>query len=221
LGFRIDRSTFELDDGEKFTAKRDGWQSDMLLVKSLGPHWSIGMETENSSYKPDNLDYRARFAPAIEWNYYPYAEATRRQFVVLYTVGVNHLDYVEETIFDQQEETRFDHKLEVGYESRQPWGSAYLSANASSFLHDWGLNRLGVHAGIEVRLARGLELDINAGYSRVRDQITLRKGDATDEEIFLRLRELATGYQADFSVGLSYTFGSFLNTVVNPWFDGL
>jgi hypothetical protein len=221
LGAEIDRSKFELDDGEEFTAKRDGWNSDILVVRSVGPHWSIGALSESWSYKPDNLDYRARVAPAIEWNLYPYAEATRRQFVVLYTIGYNHYDYVEETIFGRIEETRFDHRLQVGYESRQPWGSAYLSGSASSFLHDWGLNRLGVSGGIEVRLARGLELNVSGGYSRVRDQITLRKGDASDEEIFLRLRELATGYRANIRVGLSYTFGSFLNTIVNPRFDDL
>jgi hypothetical protein len=55
----------------------------------------------------------------------------------------------------------------------------------------------------------------------VRNQITLRKGDASDEEIFLRLRELATGYRARLEMGLSYTFGSFLNTVVNPRFDDI
>jgi hypothetical protein len=221
IGMEIDRSTFELDDGDKFTATRDGWNSELLVVRSLGPHWSVGGLVENWSYKPSNLDYRARVAPAIEWNYYPYTEATRRQFVVLYTIGYNHYNYVEETIYSRTEETRFDHRLQVGYESRQPWGSAYLSGNASSFLHDWGLNRLGINGGISVRLARGLELDMYGGYSRVRDQITLRKGDASDEEIFLRLRELATGYQANLQVGLSYTFGSFLNTIVNPRFDDI
>ena len=109
----------------------------------------------------------------------------------------------------------------MGYESRQPWGDAYLSGSASSYLHDWGLNSLCISGGLSVRLARGLELDVYGGYSRVRDQITLRKGDATDEEIFLRLRELATGYRANLEVGLSYTFGSFLNTIVNPRFDDI
>jgi hypothetical protein len=221
IGMELDRSTFELDDGEKFTAKRDGWDSELLVVRSLGPHWSVGGLLENRSSRTSNLEYRARLAPAIEWNYFPYDEATRRQFVVLYTVGYNRYQYVEETIFGHTEETRFDHRLQVGYESRQPWGSAHLSGNASAFLHDWALNRLGVDGGISVRLARGLELDINGGYSRVRNQITLRKGDASDEEIFLRLRELATGYRARLEMGLSYTFGSFLNTVVNPRFDDI
>jgi hypothetical protein len=221
IGFDVNRTTFELDDGEEFTAKRDSWNSRMLLVRSLSPHWSTGGQVENWSSRTSNLDYRARVSPAIEWNYYPYTEATRRQLVVLYTIGYNHFNYVEETIYERTEETRFDHRLQVGYESRQPWGDAYLSGSASSYLHDWGLNRLGINGGFSVRLARGLELNIYGGYERVRDQITLRKGDASDEEIFLRLRELATGYEANLEVGLSYTFGSFLNTIVNPRFDDI
>ena len=52
-------------------------------------------------------------------------------------------------------------------------------------------------------------------------QITLPKGDASDEEVFLRLRQLATGYRASVDIGLSYTFGSFLNTIVNPRFNNV
>jgi hypothetical protein len=221
VGADYDRTTFELDEGELFTANRDSWDVGALLVRSLGPHWSAGAMVEAWSSTTQNFDFRGRLAAAIEWNLYPYAEATRRQFLLLYTLGINRFDYVEETIYSRTEETRADHRLQVSYETDQPWGSAWLSGRASSYLHDWSLNRLGASTGLSVRLARGLELYAEADYSRVRDQITLQKGDATDEEIFLRLRELATGYRAAMHVGLSYTFGSFLNTVVNPRLDEL
>ncbi len=216
FGADYDRTTFELDDGEEFTANRDSWDVGALLVRSLGPHWSAGVLGEAWSSSQSNYDFRGRLAAALEWNLYPYAEATRRQLLLLYTVGINRFDYVEETIYGRTEETRADHRLQLAYETQQPWGSAWISGNASSYLHDWALNRLGASAGLSLRLARGLEFYGEGNYSRVRDQITLRKGDATDEEIFLRLRELATGYRAALHVGLSYTFGSFLNSVVNP-----
>lgn len=217
----IDRTEFELDDGETFTARRDEWGGFGLVARALGPHWSIGTQWSFLSSKPDNLDFRARIAPAIEWDLYPYAEATRRQLIVLYSIGVMRYNYVEETIYDRLEETRVDHQLRVAYETRQPWGNINVNGTASTFLHDWARNRLSISAGIELRLARGLDLDVYGSYSRVRDQISLRKGDATDEEIFLRLRELATDYRAGINVGLNYTFGSFFNTVVNPRLDEL
>jgi hypothetical protein len=59
---------------------------------------------------------------------------------------------------------------------------------------------------------------MDGGWSRIRDQIYLRAGEATDEEILLRRRQLATGYRYRFSAGLSYTFGSIFNNVVNTRF---
>ena len=219
LGGDIDRTEFTLDDGEEFVATRDGWDTEALVVRSVGGNWSVGALAEAYSYKPDNLDFRMRIAPAVEVDLFPYSEATRRRLIVLYSVGFNRYDYVEETVFDKLEENRLDQKLQVAFASRQPWGMAHLSGTASSFLDDWSQNELSISGGINLRLARGLEFEVDGSYARVRDQIELPKGDATDEEVFLQLRDLATGYRASFNVGLSYTFGSFLNTIVNPRFD--
>jgi len=54
--------------------------------------------------------------------------------------------------------------------------------------------------------------------SRVRDQLSLPRRDADPEEILLRLRQLQSGYEVSFSVGLTYTFGSIFNNIVNPRF---
>jgi hypothetical protein len=55
-------------------------------------------------------------------------------------------------------------------------------------------------------------------YSRIRDQLSLMRGDATLEEILLRRKEISTTYRYFISVGLSYTFGSTRSKVVNPRF---
>jgi hypothetical protein len=46
----------------------------------------------------------------------------------------------------------------------------------------------------------------------------LPKGNLTREEVLLRQTQLATGYRARAYAGLSYTFGSVFNNVVNPRF---
>ena len=48
------------------------------------------------------------------------------------------------------------------------------------------------------------------------DQIYLAKGDLTREQVLLRQSQLATTYRAFVYAGISYTFGSVLNNVVNP-----
>ena len=54
----------------------------------------------------------------------------------------------------------------------------------------------------------------------VRDQIYLPRQGATEEEILLRQRELATSFTYSGSIGISYTFGSTSAGVVNPRFSG-
>ena len=42
--------------------------------------------------------------PAIEYNLFPYAEATRRELVLRYAVGIAANQYVDTTIFDKTRE---------------------------------------------------------------------------------------------------------------------
>jgi hypothetical protein len=71
---------------------------------------------------------------------------------------------------------------------------------------------------VELRLKKGLSLNVGGGGSWIRDQIYLPAGDATTEEILVRQRQLATSYSYSVYFGVSYTFGSIFNNVVNPRF---
>lgn len=103
-------------------------------------------------------------------------------------------------------------------EATQPWGDIGGSAQFSQYLHDLSKYELDMSVGVSWRVARGLNLNFDVGYSRIRDQINIKRGNATDEDVFLHLRQLATGYQYFGSVGVSYTFGSIFQNVVNPRF---
>jgi hypothetical protein len=52
----------------------------------------------------------------------------------------------------------------------------------------------------------------------IRDQLSIPRRGITSEEVLLRLRRLRSGYEYDFQLGLTYTFGSIFNTIVNPRF---
>ena len=71
-----------------------------------------------------------------------------------------------------------------------------------------------------MRLFKGFSFNVYGGYDRIRDQIGLRKGGATPEEVLLRRRQLATGHSYHMGFGISYSFGSIFNSVVNPRFGG-
>jgi hypothetical protein len=44
------------------------------------------------------------------------------------------------------------------------------------------------------------------------------KGEASEADILLQLQELETSYHLEGELGLTYTFGSIYNNIVNPRF---
>ena len=52
------------------------------------------------------------------------------------------------------------------------------------------------------------------------DQVKLGEKLSTEEEILLRLRQLATGHRYSINFGVTYSFGSLSNATVNPRFGG-
>lgn len=189
-----------------------------LAAKSLNDHWSLGVQANASSDLRTNLKLGTRVGPSIEFDLFPYSESTRRQVIVRYSVGLKTLSYDSLTIYDKTKETLPDHRLIVASEATQPWGSVFGSLTASQYLSQPSKYRIDGFMHAEWRVTRGLRLNFNMGYTKFRDQINLKKGTASPQEVLLRLRQLATGYSYFGSVGLSYTFGSVFSNVVNPRF---
>ncbi|HEV8122953.1 MAG TPA: hypothetical protein VGP80_01825 [Gemmatimonadales bacterium] len=192
-----------------------------LYVRSLSAHWSAGASVSGESSENDNLDRFIKLGPALEFDIYPYSESTRRQFTLLYRVSYSHANYAETTIFGKREEGRFSNSLNVSVDATQPWGQVNVSAEAFAYLDDWSKNHLELFGGLELRVFRGLSMNLFASYTRVRDQLSLSAAGIDPNDILLRLRELKTSYRYHISLGLSYTFGSIHNNVVNPRFDVL
>lgn len=167
-----------------------------------------------------NQDLVLRVAPALEYNVFPYAEAQRRQLTLRYSTGLNSLNYDEETIYDRRSETVWSQVLQGGLELNQRWGEADISLTGSQFLDDRDLYRLTGWGRVRLRLFRGFSLVASSYYARIQDQISLPKTDLTEEEILLRIREQRTDFRYSTSIGLSYTFGSIYNNIVNPRFEG-
>ena len=220
LGGEFSERTVELNDGREFVRQQDEWEFETLVVKSLARHWSAGVDLEVNTSTQINRELGARTAAALEWSLFPYEEANRRQMVVQYQVGVTQVNYEEETIFGRLEETLADHRLVAAYETRQPWGDISFTAGWTIYLDDWSRYALALRTNFGIRLFRGLQLNAGGGYEIIRNQVYLAAQDLTDEEILVQQRALATGFEYNFRVGLSYRFGSIFNNVVNnrfPW----
>jgi hypothetical protein len=213
-------NNFETSDTTTVTSTTESYDAAVFASWSVGEHWGIGGQGSVSRSSFSNEDLVVRLAPAIEYNLFPYSESTRRQLRFVYSVGLNVIDYIEETVFLKTEETLPDHRFQVALEVRQPWGSSRAAVEAVQLLNDPGKNRLVAEGGVDFRLFKGLALDVDFGIARIRDQINLEAGDATEEEILTRQRELQSDFEYNFRVGFSYTFGSIFSNVVNPRFGG-
>ncbi len=213
---RYTRDRFELSDGEELISIIKDYEFEALVVKSLGPHWSVGTRPSVSQSTRLNQDIALRIGPALEYSLYPYSESTRRQITFLYTIGVAAFNYEELTIFDKMSEVMGEQSLEVSADFEQPWGSVNGSVEWSNFLNDFSKHRLELRSRLDIRIFRGLSLDLRGSVARVKNQIYLPREDISDEDILLERKQLGTAFEFDANIGLSFTFGSIFNNVVNP-----
>ena len=213
-----EREEFDLDEDDPVNVERRERDFNWLVVKALGEHWSIGAVGEVESSTFENTKFSIAGAPAVEYNVFPYSMHMRRQLRALYGVGVNYVRYYEETLFRKTEETLPQHELSLTFEQRERWGSLEASVEWSQYLHDVSKSRLQADGEFSVRLARGLSVASELSASRIRDQLSIPARGATAEEVLLRLRRLRSGYEYNFSMSLTYTFGSIFSSVVNPRF---
>lgn len=207
---------FEYSSGEKEESTASDVGANVVAVWSLGSHWSWGFSGSAGASTSVNQDLSLRVAPALEWSLYPYAEATRRQVTVLYRVGVSSFRYGDVTLFDKTAETRPEQTLQIAADLTQPWGELLLTLTGSNYLDDFSKHRIELFTNTEIRIVRGLSLDIQGSVARIKDQIYLAREDVSDEEVLLRRKELGKDYEFSVDVGLSFTFGSVFNNVVNP-----
>jgi len=203
---------------EIFSSYSESKSFSAMYVKSLGEHWSVGAWFSVYSSTYSNIDLSLSPSPAIEYNLFPYSQSTRRQLRFVYRIGCSFRRYMEETIFDKTKESLLTESLSVTFEVREPWGDASTTLEGSHYFHDLSKYRLELYSHLSLRLTKGLSLSISGGFEAIHDQLSLRKGDRTLDEILLNRSELATNFEYRASIGFSYTFGSVYSNVVNPRF---
>ena len=189
-----------------------------LFVKSISDHWSVGAFIRADSSTYENIKYSINAAPAIEFNLYPYSESTRRQFRFLYRFGFKSNNYREETIYDKTSDNLWNQSLSATFDIKEKWGSISTTLSGSNYFHDFSKNRFNIFSILNIRIIKGLSFFAIGSGARIRDQLSLPKGEASLEDVLLKLTQLETSYSYFFIVGISFTFGSIFTNVVNPRF---
>lgn len=221
--YRDNKFVFDDEEGVRQTVLSVSRNLDAgsSVVKSLNQHWSIGATATVNSQTFRNFVLRTNLDAGIEYDVYPYSESTRRMLTFQYTLGHGYNRYREITIFEKLSEQLVRQRGEVGLSLRQPWGSVSARMNYQQFLDMPSKYSLGAFGGANVRIFKGFSVNVFGEFSRTRDQIYLPLGAATTEEVLLRQRQLATGYEYFMNFNLSYSFGSIFNNIVNPRFGNV
>lgn len=217
--FNYEYIEIERDDSEDVVSTVERHGIDSYAIKSINQHWSAGLFATYLTRNDMNTRNRIEVNPGVEYSFLPYSEATRRALTLRYLIGYTWYDYFDETIFGKTEQHLLNHQLQGSVDIQQPWGSISGGIIGSNYLHDADLRRIQFFGSVSVRLVEGLSLRFSSGLEMIQDQLTLRAGNTSIEDILLQRRELATDFEFSGSVAVSYTFGSDFANIVNTRFD--
>lgn len=211
---RLNQQIFKSDEG-KITSERERKGVSGSVVKSINNHWSYGFfgGVYGSTYA--NIASSAYASPALEFNIFPYDEVMKREFTLAYKIGPSYRKYLEETIFEKIQENLFRQSLEMALRLQQPWGSVWVGVEGSHYFHDFEKNRLEFNSRLDFRLIKGLALNLRSNVELIQDQLSLPKGEVSLQDVLLSQRQQATDFESFVSLGVSYTFGSVYNNIVN------
>ncbi len=213
--YELNQRVYKLLETE--TIQRE-WKLNGLIVKSLSPRWSAGIRSNAFGSIKNNYDYSISAGPAIEYNIFPYEESFKHQVRLQYGVQSVYNNYSDTTTLLKTDELIFKHSLSVTGGVNKEWGNGYIYITYSNYLHDFELYNLTIGGRIDYRIYKGLSVNFRTSASIIHDQINLRLEGATTDEILTQQYALKSGYKYSFSVGLTYSFGSIYNNVVNTRF---
>lgn len=214
-----DEENYNYAGAENYSSFTRSLAAHARIVKSLTDHWSLGANSYFYSSTYRNIKQNYQIGPAIEYNIFPYSESTYREMRLSYSINYNFNKYYEKTIYNKMEEHLVRQYVELNTEFTQPWGQIELNAVFSNFLSDASKNRLHIYSDVSINFFEGFAFSFGVGYSMIHDQINLPARDLNLDEILLRRSELATQYSYWMSTGISYTFGSIYNNIVNTRFN--
>lgn len=217
LGKNYSKNTYDYEDFS-YESVSEGNNFNSLIVASIDDHWSAGGSLSGFSSTFSNAKFSFNGAPAIEYDLFPYSESTRRQLRFLYRAQFTSVHYIDTTIYDKVSEFLWSENLSIALDLKEPWGSAGLTLTGSHYFHDLTKYSIELFGNLSLRLVEGFSLNLFGDWSRIHDQLSLARQGATQEDVLLQRKALETQYRYFVSIGVSYTFGSIFNNIVNPRF---
>ena len=190
-----------------------------MIGYSISDHATVGFFSRARYSKANNIALESYIAPAIEYNFFSYDEFQQRRFVVQYQIAPSYRRYFNTTVFLKDSELIMNHELSSRLRYDQRWGRIDIRMSGMHYFHDSSINRFEVNPSFNIRIIRGLSVSLSGRYRIINDQLSLEaRVDPSDPTSIIRGVQRKTNYDYSISFGLSYTFGSIYNNIVNPRF---
>ncbi|MBP6455387.1 MAG: hypothetical protein KA275_01555 [Chitinophagaceae bacterium] len=209
------------DNGDVYSYTFKNYNVYFNYAYKFKEHWAFGVSSGYTNSLFSNYKFRVNVNPKIEYSYYPYNDYNTKRFVFFYDAGPLSQSYYDTTLFLKTKEFLFQHSFGSIASFTQAWGSVNIGAFWSNYLHDFSKNNLSLNGAISIKVARGLNFALWGNYNFVHDQINIRKGEATLDQLLVRNKELLSSYNYNLGMGISYRFGSKNNNAICPVFRGL
>lgn len=214
-------STYEVYEGESMDYRyfMQTYSLGMLHVRSIGDHFGAGLigDVQNSSYA--NLEFQLNLLPTVEYSIFNYKSSSRKQLRFLYSLGYEHSDYYETTIFDRSADYLFKQELRIGFSLKKPFGDFSAQFKAKNYLiHGSGID-MSFYAGSGFNVYKGLWLNANFAVSIPQNQRSLSAGSSSLESALTGQQQQETGMSVQIGFGFTFRFGSKSNNAVNPRFE--
>lgn len=213
----------------KYSYESNGVTSDILsisrnqyfntdIIRAISGRWSWGLWGGISSSIYNNIDHSFFGGPGIEYDIFPYSVSNERQLRISYKLNYTYNKYVDETLYFKSFDYLWSQSLDVNLSLIRPWGNMSIETYASDYLHDLSLYEMDLNGSVTLNLFKGFSCSLYGGYSKLEDQITLRRAGPSLEDVLTQRRQLETNYSFWGGFGISFSFGSIYNNIVNPRF---
>ena len=209
------------DDSTESKFESKSYSAGVQIAKSINKHWSYGISAGYQNYFYSNIKAGFSLKPKIEYSLFPYSKFNSQRIVFQYMVGPIHNKYYDTTVYFKTKELQLEQSLNIITSFNQPWGNINIGIFWSNYFDDFSKNNLSFNGAINWKIAKGLNFGLYGYYALVHDQIALRKGGASRDELLIRNKELFSSFEYNLGFGFSYRFGSISNSTVNPRFKGL
>ena len=207
------RKFYSDDDVYKSNRKTTSFRG--RIIRSISQHFSAGAFFGAYQNTYENIDFHSYISPAIEYSFYPYEDVLCKEITLGYRSGTGKRNYIEKTIYGYEKQALTSQTLSLNVRFRQKWGNISSYLNGTQFFNDGTKKRVSLRSDLDIRVFEGLAVRLSGNVNLIREQYSLAAGNTSVEDLLLQQRQIATDYRTNFSIGLSYTFGSIYNSIIN------